>query len=190
MNDWQYQLRRGHSTTPERGSCAMDAVNWLVHGVHGDEPECASPVIRYFVTSGNDHMDDATRQRFIPFLHRIAGSRSVEHEYKRANIAVIAASRVFLPMVDVENRERAKIAMDCAVECLSWHYFGAASWAEKVVFLAALSRWKSHTLAVWDAYFITLDEMLRAGPEGEPWSVDATEAGHMAYRNAGGLVTA
>ena len=187
MTDWQYQLKRGHSDTPENGSCAMDAVNWLVHGVHGDAPECASPVIRAFVISGNDHMDNVTRQRFIPFLHRIAGSHAFEHERTRASISVAAAASVFLPLASVHNKKAAKLAMDHAAACLSWQIEGAAKWAAMVAHFAALSSRKSHTSAVWDAYFVVLDEMLRAGPEGEPWSADAIETGHAAYRNAGGL---
>lgn len=34
-NTWTYNLSRGHSADPSGGACAMDAVNWLVHGKHG-----------------------------------------------------------------------------------------------------------------------------------------------------------
>ena len=94
---WPYRLRAGHSTDPSQGACAMDAVNWLAHGKHGDAPECASPAITKYVIVGNDAMPDAIRQRLIPYLHRIAGSRSTEHEAARVRIMWLAAVRVFAP---------------------------------------------------------------------------------------------
>src|SRR4051812_11422479 len=88
---WPYHLRRGHSDNPAEGACAMDAVNWLVHGKHGDAPECACPVIAAYVVRGNDSMPDDTRQRLLPYLFRIAGSRSEEHQAARARILVLGA---------------------------------------------------------------------------------------------------
>lgn len=43
--------------------------------------------------------------------------------------------------------------------------------------------------AVWDAYFVVLDEVLNAGPQGEPWSADTLSLADAKYRAAGGLVT-
>ena len=97
MITWPYRLRKGHSDDPAEGACAMDAVNWLVHGRHGDQPECACPVIGAFVIGGNDAMDGTTRQRLLAYLPRIAGSRSEEHETARTRILVLAATRVFAP---------------------------------------------------------------------------------------------
>lgn len=94
---WPYFLRRGHSDNPAEGACAMDAVNWLAHGQHGDRPECACPLISSYVISGNDTMPDAVRQRLLPYLHRIAGSRSVEHEAARLRVIVLGVVRIFAP---------------------------------------------------------------------------------------------
>src|SRR5437899_1834786 len=99
---WPYTLRRGHSSNPAEGSCAMDAVNWLVHGKHGDAPECACPVISQYVIAGNDAMPDDVRQRLLPYLHRIAGSRSAKHEAVRLRILVLAAARIFVPLALVK----------------------------------------------------------------------------------------
>ena len=77
----------------------MDAVNWLAHGKHGDKPECACPVIGAYVIRGNDRMDDITRQRLKAYLHRIAGSRSKAHETVRLRILILAAVRVFTPVM-------------------------------------------------------------------------------------------
>lgn len=94
---WPYRLTAGHSDDPAKGACAMDAVNWLVHGEHGDEPKCACPVIGAFVMRGNDAMPSDVRQGLLAYLHRIAGSRSKDHRTLRARILVLAAVRVFLP---------------------------------------------------------------------------------------------
>ena len=98
LNLWPYTLRRGHSNAPAEGACAMDAVNWLVHGKHGDTPECACPVIGAYVIAGNDAMPDDVRQKLLPYLHRIAGSRSKNHQWARARALVLGAVRVVAPM--------------------------------------------------------------------------------------------
>jgi hypothetical protein len=95
---WPYTLRRGHTDNPAEGACAMDAVNWLVHGKHGDQPACACPIIGAYVIRGNDQMPNATRQRLLSYLHRIGGSRSPEHEMARLRIIVLGAVRIFAPL--------------------------------------------------------------------------------------------
>ena len=94
---WPYFLRAGHSNDPAQGACAMDAVNWLVHGEHGDAPACACPVITAYVIHGNDQMPDDVRQKLLPYLHRIAGSRSQPHEKARAHVLALGALRIFAP---------------------------------------------------------------------------------------------
>ena len=94
---WPYVLRRGHSDDPSQGACAMDAINWLVHGKHGDAPACACPVISAYVRQGNDEMPTGIRQRLLGYLHRIAGSRCPAHRAARLRVLVLAAARVFAP---------------------------------------------------------------------------------------------
>jgi hypothetical protein len=45
----------------------------------------------------------------------------------------------------------------------------------------------SRGAGAWDAYFSVLDEALRAGPQGEPWSADVVESAVTAYRAAMGV---
>ena len=125
MHTWTYHLRRGHSDNPSGGACAMDAVNWLVHGQHGDQPVCASPAIGAYVIALNDAMPDDQRQRLLPFLPRIAGSRSSEHEQIRAEIFARGAVRVLAPLpADAPMREAeaaaaaAEAAWDAALALL------------------------------------------------------------------------
>jgi hypothetical protein len=216
-----FVLRRGHSDDPAEGTCAMAAIAWLAHGTHTDAPSCASPAITRFVIPANDAMDDATRQRFIPFLHRIAGSRSPEHEAARVRIMWLAAIRVFAPRAldaaglhdraaalrALPDRVSAPQARQAAAEAAKeamWAEAGAAAeaaeaaaWAARLAAeaeaeaaeeagAAAEAAARGAEAAVWDDYFAVLDEALRAGPEGEPWSADAIEAARAAYRRACG----
>jgi hypothetical protein len=95
---WPYVLIRGHTDDASTGACAMAAVSWLMHGKHSDKPECACPVLTSFVIPANDSMPADVRQRFLPYLHRIAGSRSEEHKAARTRILWLAAVRIFAPI--------------------------------------------------------------------------------------------
>ena len=39
----------------------------------------------------------------------------------------------------------------------------------------------------WDSYFVVLDAVLNAGPQGEPWSADAIALGANKFLAAGGV---
>lgn len=228
MFTWEYILRRGHSKNPFSGACAMDAVSWLVYGRHGDTPECVSPVIATYVRNGNDLMPDDVRQRLLPYLHRIAGSRSGEHEGARLRIVILATARLFAAramhgagLLEIAAALRSipddasycdikdlclSIAASCADASASSAACAAASAASCARASASASTYADTTSifgcasaaivhsvrsgCAWDDYFTTLDMVIKAGPEGEPWSADARDAGVAAYISAGGLVEA
>ena len=179
MITWPYILRAGHSDTPDGGACAMDAVNWLVHGKHGDEPKCACPIITAFVISGNDAMPDDVRQRLLPYLHRIAGSISSDHEAARVRVLWLAAVRVFAPMgLDVARMHGAATLLRALPDDVS------ATVAASVVMLAeakergaadALMRAKALTTGVDQRYTAKLVDMALIG------AGRAKEAAHCAY---------
>ena len=210
---WPYHLRSGHSADPAQGACAMDAVNWLVHGKHGDTPECACPVIASYVIRGNDAMPDDVRQRLLGYLHRIAGSRSAEHEAARLRVLVLAAARVFAPIAleaagwhkEAEalralpdNAPYVEIqAVAQAAWRAAWPVTPLAAWAATEAWAAAgaaawraawAAAWAAKAVGDWDLYFAVLDDVLNAGPQGEPWSADAVELGAQIYANAGGAI--
>jgi hypothetical protein len=162
MITWSYKLRAGHSDDPSHGACAADAVNWLVHGKHGDAPECACRVILPYLIRGNDTMPDDTRERLKPYLHRIAGSRSPEHESARLRILVLAASRIFaanaverVGLSDVaeslrsipsdasyaaiEGVAEAAVARVAQIKRVKW----VAGWAAETARTAAEAAWRS-----------------------------------------------
>ena len=218
---WPYVLRRGHSDNPAEGACAMDAVNWLMHGKHGDTPECACRLIGAYVIRGNDSMPDEMRQRLIPYLHRIAGSRSKKHEAARCRILWLGAVRIFAPRAldavgltgeaaklralpdnvtaaaayaAAQGARAAADAADAAAKAAAAAY-AAAYYAAAAAYAAAQGAWAAAyaaraAAAAWDDYFLVLDQVLNAGPQGEPWSADVVSCGVNAYREAGGLVNA
>jgi len=260
---WPYVLRKGHSDNPAEGACAMDAVNWLVHGKHGDAPECACPLIARFVIGGNDAMPDDVRQRLLTYLPRIAGSRSEEHEAARLRVLVLSAVRVFasralgaagltepaahlrtLPddasysglrdaadaamwaadaatgVADAAARAAADAAARAAADAMAWAAVDATARAATAWAARAATAWAADAAAraagaaraartaeraatwaaaraaaraatwsaTWDDYFLVLDAVLAAGPQGEPWGADAIERGTTAYTKAGGLL--
>ena len=69
-------LRHGSHADRDNGVCAMEAVAWLAGLPHTDAPSCACPVIRAFVISLNDRMDDQNRQKLKAYLPRIIGTRT------------------------------------------------------------------------------------------------------------------
>jgi hypothetical protein len=242
LTTWPYTLRRGHTPNPADGACAMDAINWLVHGRHGDTPQCVSPVLVGYVTEGNDGMPDDVRQRLLPYLHRIAGSRSEEHESKRNRILQLAALRIFAPLAleTIESYYYASLLRslpdDVSVAAAGYAVVKAeqeasaiaaraaahattAAWrngAQSSVALALLQRYKRAGVAAlamqemllvtttvgcwlsvnaarvaclteaWDDYFVVLDRVLNAGPQGEPWSADVVNLGTTLFQRAGG----
>ena len=180
---WPYFLRRGHSEDPSKGACAMDAINWLVHGVHGDHPACASPAISSFVMKGNDSMPDDTRQRLLAFLPRIAGSRSEAHEEARVAIMVIAAQRGG-GGGGVGAATEAATEATAAAKRAAWA--AAARWAAWAAWVAAAHSPTEETV-VWNDYYAVLDAVLNAGPQGESWSADALDTAVHRYAAAGGV---
>lgn len=226
MNNWTYHLRKGHSHNPAEGACAMDAINWLVHGRHGAVPRCASYNITCYVIAGNDRMDDSTRQQLIPYLHRIADSRSDAHEAERLRVLVLGMTRVFVPRMleqsglynqarslrsipnDATFEEMIKatkpiIARNLAVPAV---IKDAAAWVIKAAKARMTGRTRMESLVAtlevigkarmtkeginWSDYFLVLDQVLSAGPQGEPWSADFVEHGQRLYAEAAGLEVA
>jgi hypothetical protein len=99
FNDWQIKLLAGSHRNPQNGSCVMEVVSYIAGEEYSDHPECACPLITTFAIAVNDRMDDAARQRLLPFVLRIAGSKSTNKiEQQRRYMLADYAVRVFAPM--------------------------------------------------------------------------------------------
>ena len=90
-----FNLSTGSHKSAEEGVCAMEAVAWLEGLPHTDRPECTCPVIAAYVRGINDNMPD--RSLLIPYLPRLVGTVSLNHEHERAEYLAWQAIRVFAP---------------------------------------------------------------------------------------------
>jgi len=85
----------GHQKRSE-GVCIMEAVAWWAGEKHSDHPECASPVITGYAMALNDNWPDTARQKLIPFVSRLVGTRD-GHDSERGLLAVDWLIRVYTP---------------------------------------------------------------------------------------------
>ncbi len=92
-----FELRAGKHGKVEDGVCAMEAVAWLEGLPHSDAPECTCPVIAAFVRTINDRMLSEARQGLVPYLPRLVGTVSPEHELERATYLAWHGITVILP---------------------------------------------------------------------------------------------
>jgi len=93
-----FNLKAGAHKKAEQGLCLMEAVAWMEGEKHSDAPQCACPVIGAFARRINDSLPDAWRQKLVPFIPRLVGTRSKEHEQQRAEYLAWQAIRVFAPI--------------------------------------------------------------------------------------------
>ena len=93
MNTENIILKTGSHVTADKGLCAMEAVAFLAGEKHSDAPQCACPVITRFVQCINDRWDDVERQRLVPLLPTLIGTRNENKAAKRAYIAADWAVR-------------------------------------------------------------------------------------------------
>ena len=87
----------GHE--PDSKYCLMEAVAFVNGEPWTDHPECACPVLSAYGRALNDAMPDEQRQRLIPYIPLLIGTRSnLEVEQQRAFILADLAVRVIAPI--------------------------------------------------------------------------------------------
>ena len=87
----------GHE--PDSKYCLMEAVAFVNGDPWTDHPECACPVLSAYGRALNDAMPDEQRQRLIPYIPLLIGTRSnLEVEQQRAFILADLAVRVIAPI--------------------------------------------------------------------------------------------
>jgi hypothetical protein len=91
------RLRYGAHDSPEDGVCAMELLAFLEGHAHSARPPCTCEVVTAYVHRFNDLMED-DRQRLIPYLGRLVGTVSKEHQADRAERAL---RRVLVTLVPV-----------------------------------------------------------------------------------------
>lgn len=92
-------LDDGAHSGPGDGICLLEAVAYITGEPWSDRPACACPVIARYAMNLNDRMPEDQRQRLLPYIVRIAGSRATpEIEQQRAYKAATWACKVFAPL--------------------------------------------------------------------------------------------
>ena len=76
FNNYAIKLSKGSHPSPKDGMCIMECVAYIEGEKHTDHPQCACPVVTSFAILMNDQMSESERDSLIPFVLRIAGSKS------------------------------------------------------------------------------------------------------------------
>ena len=69
-------LEKGNHSSPDAGMCVMEAVAMLASEDFSDAPQCVSPVIRAFLVSWNDSLDDDDRQTLKQYIPMVIGTNA------------------------------------------------------------------------------------------------------------------
>src|ERR1041385_3430518 len=91
-------LQTGAHRSLDDGGCVMEFAAWVAGEPHSDHPRCVSPVLAIFLRDWNDALDDATRQRLVPYAIAAVGTNTGQtHEETRAWLALDWLIRVYTP---------------------------------------------------------------------------------------------
>ena len=161
--------------------CAMELVAFMERLPHSDHPECTCPAIAAYVRGLNDAMTDVDRQSLMPYLSRLVGTVSPEHEQERATLAAMRAVNVFaaaaLTAVGLDDHAEAcrraptlPLAMTAAAAAADAGAGAAAGAA------AAAGAGAGAGAAAWTDALALLDDMLAVGPVSAGWSVSDVDA--------------
>jgi hypothetical protein len=105
------RLLRWSHDSPEEGLCPMEMVSFLEGLAHTDEPDCTCKVITAYVHRVNDMLGD-DRQRLIPYLSRLVGTVSEEHQADRVEIVLRFTLSTLVPLaVDCKRYRRCAPAL-------------------------------------------------------------------------------
>src|SRR6266511_2614383 len=75
----------------------MEAVAWFADEPHSAAPRCVSPVLISFGDRGNDGLPDERRQRLVPLIPRLVGTRGDGLDEQRAYMALDWLIRTYTP---------------------------------------------------------------------------------------------
>ena len=179
-----FKLSYGSHKSAEDGVCLMEAVAWMEGEPHSDHPQCACPIIGNFAMRINDKMPDEWRQKLVPFIPRLVGTRSKEHELARAEYLTWQAIRVFVPFaMDIANlsvwaaklREFKGTLVNVHTLLIEAKAYAAANaaaaYASAAAYVAdAYAANAAAAVAIWQAAINTLSGVLKIGPSGKPVS--------------------
>lgn len=97
FSDYAIKLSRGDHATPQEGMCIMECVAYLNGEEHTDHPQCADPGCTSYAIILNDNSTSIQRNRLLPFVMRLAGSRNEEHADTRMFMMLDYGARKMFP---------------------------------------------------------------------------------------------
>ncbi len=86
----------GHAPTADEW-CVMEATAYVAGEPHSDEPVCVSRVLTSFSIGLNDRWSDEQRQKLIPFIPRLIGTRDDGLDETRGYLALDWLIRTYTP---------------------------------------------------------------------------------------------
>lgn len=91
------------------GVCLMEAVAWIAGEPHSDHPKCACPVLTDIGININDTTDDEGRQRLIPAIPALIGSKTSSRRayFKRSRRAAELVLNAVLTPLDPSRKAKA-----------------------------------------------------------------------------------
>lgn len=90
-------LTQGSHDDSDGGLCLLEAVALFANEPHSDHPACASRVLTAFGISLNDRWDDAARQKLVPIIPLIIGTRDDGQDEARGYMALDWLIRTYTP---------------------------------------------------------------------------------------------
>lgn len=167
-------LQSGSHDSASAGLCAMEMVAFMERLPHSDSPPCTCPVLAAYTRGINDMLPDADRQRLLPYLPRLVGTVSPQHEQARAEYLVQETThRIVALLFDARWPEHAKALRNA--QTMDEIYTAARVAARAADAVAAdaaarAARAASAVSAVATGVLSILDGALQIGPSAQQFS--------------------
>lgn len=141
------RLSRGSHRSPDQGVCVMELASMLAGERFSDRPRSVSPVIRGFLRTYNDALDDARRQDLYAYAARVVGTRAprpVERARARHCLELATRLRGSIPVLGglrplstagsftarcIGNRDHSPALHDCALALVDQLIAFSDGWA-------------------------------------------------------------
>ena len=92
------ELKSGYHSSVEEGVSLMEAVAWFNKEPHSNYPQCACPALARFGVGLNYWFDDEHRQKLVPFIPKLVGTRNPALEQARYEYLLNATLNVLIPI--------------------------------------------------------------------------------------------
>ncbi len=92
------KLSGGYHRRGVDGLSIMEAVAWFNNEPHSNYPQCACPALTRFGIGLNYWFDDEHRQKLVPFIPKLVGTRNPVLEQARYEYLLNATLNVLIPI--------------------------------------------------------------------------------------------